>query len=228
EREGEAQPLMVVGYAAQAILSPAVRPRPGVIVRKVAPGRPIGAVVLPDRAPLPLREVGAPSAPVGLPLLVFDEPLLLFDHRPSAPRCAPPAAHEGGAGCPAVPAYSDRQCRSVAGETADSAEPGGQELPRTRGGRASIGRIRSSALAMMTRATHPARVEPALTSSRAAPPRRSPPTRGAFRRQTTPAPGSRRDGRADRRRRPLRSSPARRRRARAPWARGAVPPPRHR
>ena len=67
--------LPVVADAAEAVLAPAVRARPGVVVRERAPRVAVGAVVLPHRPPRPLGEVGPPSQP-GQP--VRGEPLGLF------------------------------------------------------------------------------------------------------------------------------------------------------
>jgi hypothetical protein len=80
EREGEAEPLMVVRDAADPVLPPAVGPRPGVIVGEVVPGRSVGAVVLAHRAPLSRGEIGAPAAPVSSPRLGLEEALLLWNH----------------------------------------------------------------------------------------------------------------------------------------------------
>src|SRR4029453_3291523 len=72
ERDRKAQPLLVVGDAPEAILPPSVRARARLVVREVAPGIAVLAVVLADGAPLPLTEVGAPFLPrrAGFPRLV--------------------------------------------------------------------------------------------------------------------------------------------------------------
>src|SRR5918992_2049709 len=69
ERQGEAEILVPVADAGQAILVPTVGPRAGVIVREVAPGVAAGAVVLAHRAPRALRQERPPAVPVALPLL---------------------------------------------------------------------------------------------------------------------------------------------------------------
>ena len=63
QRQGEAERLPVVADAGHAVLVPPVGPGPGVVVREVVPGRAVLAVVLPDRAPGPLGQVGTPGAP---------------------------------------------------------------------------------------------------------------------------------------------------------------------
>src|SRR5262249_49011891 len=56
---------------------PPVRAAAGVIVRKVIPGRPTGAVVLPHRSPGPLAQIRPPALPVLLPLPGLLEPAFL-------------------------------------------------------------------------------------------------------------------------------------------------------
>ena len=83
EREREAQPLVVVRDAGQAILSPAIGPGARVLVGEELPGGPVRAVVLPDRAPLPLGHVRAPPLPVRGPLpRLLESPLLRRDAPP--------------------------------------------------------------------------------------------------------------------------------------------------
>src|SRR5262249_48212621 len=65
--------LVPVANAGQAVLVPAIRPRPRVIVREVAPGIAAGAVVLPDRAPRTLGEVRSPPIPVPFMFPVEDQ-----------------------------------------------------------------------------------------------------------------------------------------------------------
>jgi len=75
QRQGQAQPLLDVAEPGQAVLAPPVGPGPGVIVRQVVPRIPVGAVVLPHRAPLPLADVRPPPVPVaGLPQPVLELP----------------------------------------------------------------------------------------------------------------------------------------------------------
>ena len=52
-----------VGQPRHAVLVPPVRPRPGVIMREVAPRVTVVAIVLADRPPRPFGQVGAPLVP---------------------------------------------------------------------------------------------------------------------------------------------------------------------
>ena len=61
QREREAQPLLVVADPGDAVLAPAVGARPGLVVGEVRPRVAVVAVVLADRAPLALAEVGPPG-----------------------------------------------------------------------------------------------------------------------------------------------------------------------
>src|SRR6202034_2513642 len=92
----QAQPLFDVAEPGQPVLAPPVRAGPGVVVRQVVPGLAVRAVVLPDRAPLPLADVRPPPVPVtGLaqPVLQVTESchaLSLSSHVPD--RTAPAVA----------------------------------------------------------------------------------------------------------------------------------------
>src|SRR5262245_26173481 len=77
QRQREAQPLVIVRDAGQPVLSPAIRAEARVLVWEEVPGRPMRAIVLAHRAPLPLGQVWAPPFPVRGPLPVLFEPLLL-------------------------------------------------------------------------------------------------------------------------------------------------------
>src|SRR6266511_3556322 len=87
ERKRETEPLLDVGEPRQAVLAPPVSPGPGVIVRKVAPCAARFAVVLPNRPPLALAQIGAPDVPIaGLMQPVFklaeaSDPVSLSTHR---------------------------------------------------------------------------------------------------------------------------------------------------
>jgi len=59
--QGEAEPLLVVGKAGDAVLAPAVGPRAGLIVGEVVPGVAVVAIILPNRAPLPLTSGRGPT-----------------------------------------------------------------------------------------------------------------------------------------------------------------------
>ena len=61
--QGEAEPLLVVGDAGQAVFAPAIGARAGLVVGEVIPGVAAFAVVLADRAPLALAEVRSPLLP---------------------------------------------------------------------------------------------------------------------------------------------------------------------
>jgi len=66
QRQGEAETLVVVGDAGQAVLAPAVGAGAGLVVIEVVPGVAALAVVLADSAPLAFAQVGAPLLPGGL------------------------------------------------------------------------------------------------------------------------------------------------------------------
>src|SRR5262249_22243862 len=61
--QGEAEILPIVGDSRQAVLPPAVRTRPRLVVTEVAPGVAAFAVILANGAPLALGEIGAPLLP---------------------------------------------------------------------------------------------------------------------------------------------------------------------
>ena len=63
QRQRKAEPLAVIGDAAQAIFPPAVGARTGVVMREVIPGVAVVAVVLTDRSPLALAQVRPPLFP---------------------------------------------------------------------------------------------------------------------------------------------------------------------
>ena len=64
ERQAQAEALLDIAEAGQGVLAPPVGTRPGVVVREIVPGLAVGAVVLADRAPLTLADVGPPPVPV--------------------------------------------------------------------------------------------------------------------------------------------------------------------
>ena len=72
--EREAEPLLVVGDAGEAVLAPAVGARAGLVVGEVVPGVAAFAVVLADGPPLAFAEVGPPLLPGGLLLPGLFEP----------------------------------------------------------------------------------------------------------------------------------------------------------
>ena len=71
----EAEPPFPITQAEQAVFAPAVRAAARVVVREIVPGRPVLGVILADRSPLPLGEIGPPALPVALPPRVLFEPL---------------------------------------------------------------------------------------------------------------------------------------------------------
>jgi hypothetical protein len=75
----EAQALFVIGKAGDAVLAPAVGARAGLIVGEEIPRVSPFAVVLADRAPLPLAEVGPLFLPRDARLARLVQPLLLGD-----------------------------------------------------------------------------------------------------------------------------------------------------
>jgi len=71
EGQGQAELALLVADAGDAVLAPTVGPAPRLVVGQVVPGVAAGAVVLADRAPLPLAQVRAPLLPELLALPVF-------------------------------------------------------------------------------------------------------------------------------------------------------------
>ncbi len=63
ERESQAEQLLVVRETGDAVLAPAIRPRPRLVVGEAVPGVAVGALVLPDRPPLALAQIRPPSPP---------------------------------------------------------------------------------------------------------------------------------------------------------------------
>ena len=64
QRQAKAQPLLHVAEPGQTVLAPAVGTRPGMVMRQVVPRLTVGAVILPDRPPLPLADVRPPPVPI--------------------------------------------------------------------------------------------------------------------------------------------------------------------
>src|SRR5581483_3405003 len=64
ERETKADGLMAIAESGEAVLVPAVGARARVIVRKVAPGIAVLAVILADGSPGALGEIRTPALPV--------------------------------------------------------------------------------------------------------------------------------------------------------------------
>ena len=83
--EREAEALVVVRDAEDAVLAPAVDARARVVVGEEVPGVAVRRVVLAHRAPLPIGQVRAPAPPVGLAFLRVPKPLLFRRHRACPP-----------------------------------------------------------------------------------------------------------------------------------------------
>src|SRR5262249_12705991 len=60
----------------QAVLTPPIRPASGLIVWKIIPAIPVGRVILPDRAPLPIGEIRPPALPVGPSNGIFGQAII--------------------------------------------------------------------------------------------------------------------------------------------------------
>ena len=64
QRDTHADDLVAVAPAGQTVLVPPIRAASGMFEREVRPRIAVGAVVLTDRAPSPLTQVGAPPPPI--------------------------------------------------------------------------------------------------------------------------------------------------------------------
>src|SRR6516165_9166291 len=105
QRNGKAQPLVVVAETREAVLSPMVSTRPRLIVSKVVPGITVFAVVLSDRAPLALAKVWTPLFPEHPPLPGLVQTPLLggFRFQASLVRQRPPPAQSEPHGREKIP-----------------------------------------------------------------------------------------------------------------------------
>src|SRR5271166_5172937 len=63
QRQGKTQPLVVVAEPGEAVLTPVIGARAGLIVGEIVPRIAVLAVVLADRAPLAFAEIRAPLLP---------------------------------------------------------------------------------------------------------------------------------------------------------------------
>src|SRR3954470_13355215 len=79
-RDREADVLVTVADAGNAVLVPAVCARPCVIVRQIFPSVTVRSVVLAHRAPGALAEVGPPTLPVRPLVTSLFEPQLFLCH----------------------------------------------------------------------------------------------------------------------------------------------------
>jgi len=77
EGQAEAEVLLVVGDAGDAILAPAIGAGPGLFVGEEIPGITVRTVVLPDRSPLSFTEVRPPFLPGGSYRACIVQPFLL-------------------------------------------------------------------------------------------------------------------------------------------------------
>src|SRR5271163_2943739 len=59
----ETQQLLVIADAGKTVLTPVIGARPGLVMGEVVPRISIRAVVLANRTPLPLAQVGSPFSP---------------------------------------------------------------------------------------------------------------------------------------------------------------------
>ena len=91
ERQGKAEPLLVIGDAGQAVFAPAVGPRTRLVMAEVVPGVAAFAVVLADRTPLALAEVRPPLLPGNRSLASRFQPIMFRRHG-----CVPRSRRQGG------------------------------------------------------------------------------------------------------------------------------------
>src|SRR2546423_435258 len=84
ERERQTESLFEIADAANSIFAPAKRAGARLLVRKIIPGVPIGAVILAHGSPGPLGEVWPPKMPA-LVLSVFGQALVLGVHKNRLP-----------------------------------------------------------------------------------------------------------------------------------------------
>ena len=63
ERQCKAKTLLVIADAGQPVLAPAIGAGACLIVAEIVPCRAGGAIILTNRPPLPLAEIGSPAPP---------------------------------------------------------------------------------------------------------------------------------------------------------------------
>src|SRR5260370_24226115 len=63
QSDGKTEELPVIADAGQAIFTPVIRSRSGLVVAEICPGVSIRAVVFANRSPLPLGQVRTPLSP---------------------------------------------------------------------------------------------------------------------------------------------------------------------
>jgi len=69
---------MAIRHSGNAVFSPTVRPRTGLLVGEVTPSIAIFRIVFSDGRPLPFSDVRTPPLPVFDAIPIFLEPLLLL------------------------------------------------------------------------------------------------------------------------------------------------------
>ena len=77
QRERKAHAALAIGDAEQAILAPTIRATTRMIVRQVIPALAGRRIILAHGAPLAIREIWPPAAPVAIAAIVGIEPLAL-------------------------------------------------------------------------------------------------------------------------------------------------------
>src|SRR5262245_29797253 len=76
QRHSKTDQLMAIADAGEAVLVPAIGTRSGMVMRERVPGGPVSAIVLTDRHPGPLAQIGAPTLPMALTLRFLFQTLL--------------------------------------------------------------------------------------------------------------------------------------------------------
>src|SRR6266446_10392461 len=80
ERQRKAKPGFLIGDASQTIFTPPISTRTGVIMGKVIPGGAALTVILANRTPLPIAQVGSPQPPRGFSIANSIQSLFLLGH----------------------------------------------------------------------------------------------------------------------------------------------------
>ena len=104
QRERQAQPLLVVADPGEAVLTPPVRAGPRLVMAEIGPGVAAIAVVLANRAPLALAQVGPPGAPRNAGASLLQSAFL----RRSRRRISRPGRIRSPPMCAIIPRGSDR------------------------------------------------------------------------------------------------------------------------
>src|SRR6185437_1352774 len=80
KRESKADVLMAVADSADAILTPAIGARPGMVVWKIVPCVTVCAVIFANCSPLPLGKIRTPASPVDGSLGILSQPIFFVGH----------------------------------------------------------------------------------------------------------------------------------------------------